>query len=84
MGIVAVPLAGNDERVENRGAVAGVGVPDEEPVLCSELAQADGVLDGVGVELGVVVAQVCGQRGPVAEQIKLDSAVEGLVFHGKC
>ena len=69
MGIVAVTLAGYDERVDHRGAVAGVGVAHEEPVLRSEFARADRILDGVGIELGVVVAQVRAQRGPVAEQI---------------
>ena len=60
MRIVTVELAGNDERVNDRGAITGVGVTDEEPVLYAELARTDGVLDRVGIEPGVAVAQVRG------------------------
>ena len=81
MRIVAVALAGDDEGVDDRSAVAGVGMADEEPVFGAELARADGVLDGVGVEPGVAVAQVRGQRGPVAEQIRASLAEAGLGQH---
>ena len=64
MGIVAAALAGDDERVEHGGAVAGVGVADEEPVLRPEFARADGVLHGVGVELGAAVRAVSGAQWP--------------------
>lgn len=42
MGIVATALAGDDERVEDGSAIAGVGMTDEEPVLCAEFAGTDG------------------------------------------
>lgn len=48
--IVAAALAAHDERVDDRRAVAGVGLANEEPVLRAEFARADGVLDRVGVE----------------------------------
>ena len=33
VGIESAALGGDEERVDHRGAVAGVGVSDEEPVL---------------------------------------------------
>jgi len=36
--VVAVALAGDEERVEDGGAVAGGGVSDEQPVLRAEFA----------------------------------------------
>ncbi len=67
--VVAVTLAGDEERVEDGGAVAGLRVSDEQPVLGAEFAGTDGVLDRVGVELGASVFEVRGQRRPVAEQV---------------
>jgi hypothetical protein len=54
--VMTTALATDDERVDDRGAVTGVGMSYEEPVLGAEFARADGVLDGVGVEAGVAVA----------------------------
>ena len=36
VGIEPAALGGDDQRVDDRGAVAGVGVADEEPVLRPE------------------------------------------------
>ena len=47
--------AGDDERVEDRGAAAGVGVADKQPVLISDRGGEDGVFDQVVVEPGLVV-----------------------------
>ena len=44
--MAAVALATDDERVDDRGAIAGGGVADEEPVFRAEFARPDGVLDG--------------------------------------
>ncbi len=44
-----VSAAGLQDRVEDGGALSGVGVPDEEPVLGSQLGRADGLLGQVGV-----------------------------------
>ena len=40
--VEAATLGGDDERVDDRGAIAGVGVADKEPVLRPEFAGADG------------------------------------------
>lgn len=66
VGIEAAALSRDDER---GGAVAGGEMADKEPVLRSQLARPNGVLDGVGVELGAVMLEMGGQRGPVTEQV---------------
>ena len=63
MRIVVVALAGDDQRVDDRSAVASIGMTDEEPVLRAKFAWPDGVLNGVGVEAGVAVAQMRRERG---------------------
>lgn len=67
--VVPMPEAGDDDRVEDGGALAGVGVADEEPVLLPKRGGADVVLDDVGVEPGLAVAQVRGQAFPLRKQI---------------
>ena len=69
VGIESVAQTAHDERVEGRGVIAGVGMTDKEPVLHAEFARADGVFDGVGVEAGLAVAQMCGQGLSVVEQV---------------
>ena len=78
MRIVTVTLAAHHERVDHGGTVAGIGMADEEPVFRAELARPDGVLDRVGVECGVAVAEVRGERFSVAEQIRAGLAEAGL------
>jgi hypothetical protein len=67
--IMAVTLAAHDERVNDRSAIAGIGMADEEPVLRAEFTGADSVLQRVGIEFGVTVAEVRSQWGPVAEEV---------------
>lgn len=43
-GFFAVALAGNDNRVDDGGALAGVGMTDEEPVSFSDARRPDRVL----------------------------------------
>jgi hypothetical protein len=45
MGIETMALAGDDQRVDDRSAVAGIRVTDEEPVLRTKFARPDGVLN---------------------------------------
>ena len=78
----AVALAGADQGVEHGGAVAGFGVPDEEPIFLSHRRRPDGVFNDVGVEFGLAVVLVRRQRGPVAEQIRARFAEAGLRQHG--
>ena len=65
-----MPLAGDDDRVDDGGALAGVGVADEEPVLLPYGRRADRVFDEVVVEPALAVAQMRGERFPVIEQIR--------------
>lgn len=69
-------LAGDDQRVEDGGALAGVGVADEEPVLLAEGRRPDGVFDEVVVEPGLAVSLVRDERLPVLEQIGAGPAEE--------
>ena len=71
-------LAGHHERVDDGGALAGVGVADEEPVLLADGRGADGVFDEVVVESGLGVLEVGGERLPVCEQIPARLAKPGL------
>ncbi len=54
-------LAGNDERVEDRGALAGIGVADEEPVLLPDRGGPDGIFNEVVVDPGLAVLEVRGE-----------------------
>ena len=67
--VFAVPLAGDHDRVEDGRAQAGVGMVDEQPVFLSDGRRSDRVFNQVGVEPGLTVAQLRGQRDPVTEQI---------------
>ena len=69
MRIDPAALARADQRVEHRGAVAGVRVAHEQPVLLTEGRGTNRVLDGVVVDLGATVLEVRGQRLPVTEQV---------------
>ena len=76
-----VTLAGDDEGVDDRGALAGVGVTDEQPIFLTDGRGADGVFDEVVVEPGLAVLEVGGQRRPVIEQIGAGLAEAGLGQH---
>ncbi len=58
-----------DAREEVRQARAGVGVPDEEPVLRAQLHGADRVLDRVVVEPRVGRGDAPGEWGTLREQV---------------
>src|SRR5580704_8355604 len=55
--ILSVAFARDDQRVEDRRALAGVGVTDEEPVLFSNTGRADGIFDEVIVQPTLAVVQ---------------------------
>src|SRR5208283_3827591 len=78
MRVLPMALAGDDDRVDDGGSLAGIGMAYKEPVLLADGRWADGVLDEVVVEAGLTVAQVFGQRRPVAEQVIAGLAEEGL------
>lgn len=48
--VLAVALAGVDQRVEHRRAMAGVGMADEQPILHAQFGRTDGVFRRVVVE----------------------------------
>lgn len=68
-GIFAVTQTGDDDRVEDRGALAGVGMTNEEPVFLPDDGWPDGVLHYIGVQPGLAVTQMRGARFPVCQQI---------------
>ena len=62
-------LAGDDQGVNNGGALSSIGVADEEPVLLADGGGADRVFDEVVVEPGDGVLLVRDERLPVIEQV---------------
>lgn len=73
--IVTLVLTGDDQRVDDGGAIAGVRMADEEPVLHAQLARPDRILDRVGIEAGVAVVQMRGQLLPAPEQTYVEARV---------
>ena len=67
--VLAVALAGDDQRVEYGGALAGVGVADEQPVLLADAGWADSVLDEIVVEAAFTVAEMSRQRTPLGQKV---------------
>ena len=68
-GIDPAALAGHDDRVHDRCAVAGVRVADEEPVFLSDGRGPDRVFDEVVVQAGFPVLEVPLERLPVFEEV---------------
>ncbi len=77
--ILAVALAGYEQRVDDGDARTGVGMAYEERVLGAEFGGPDSVLNEVVVEPGVAVAAVGNERIPMGEQIAAGFAEPGLM-----
>ena len=67
--IDAAAAAGFDDREEDGAALAGLGFADEEPVLFAHGGGADGVLDGVVVDLDSAVFEIDGEHGPQGQRV---------------
>ena len=76
--VLAMATARLDERVNDRRALAGIGVTDKKPVFRAELGRADGVFHEVGVQAGAAVAQVGDQGFPLVEQVAAGLAELGF------
>ena len=72
--IFAVALAGDDQRVNDRRALAGVGMADKQPVLFTNGRGADGAFHQVIVDAGLSVAHMSRQRVPLVEQVRTSLA----------
>lgn len=79
--IFAVTLARDNQRVEDGGALAGVGVPDKQPVLFSDARGPDRIFDQVIVEATFAVMQMGAERSPLAEQVIAGFAERRLRQH---
>jgi hypothetical protein len=55
-------LAGDDDRVNDRGALTGLRVSDKQPVLFPDRGGPDRVFDEVVVETGLMMPEVFGER----------------------
>jgi hypothetical protein len=64
--VFAVTLARDDQRVEDRRALAGVGVPDKQPVLLSDARGPDRIFDQVIVEATFAMMEMGAERSPLA------------------
>lgn len=69
-GVLAVALTGDDEGVDDRGALSRLGMADEEPVFPPEDGRPDRILNEIVVETGDRVLLVRHQYVPVIEQIR--------------
>ena len=67
--IDATALAGADDRVDDRGAIAGIGMADEEEVLFPYRRWPDGIFHQVVVEPGAAVLAVGDQGVPLVDQV---------------
>ncbi len=67
--VLAVALAGDDKGVEDGRALAGVGMPDKQPVLLAEAGRSQRVLDEVIVEAAHALMQVRREGRPLGEQV---------------
>ncbi len=67
--VLAVALARDDEGIEDGRALAGVGVPDEQPVLLAHAGGADRVFDEIIVEPAFTVLQMGAEWRPLAEEV---------------
>ena len=82
-GIDAAALAGDDDRVDDGGTLAGLGMSDEEPVFLSNRRGSDGVFNGVVIQTGPAVRAMGDEDLPITEQIprpviSLDIAWQGV------
>lgn len=71
-GVFPVALAGDDERVEDGHALAGVGMSDEEPVFLADGRGDYRVFDQVVVETVIRVVGLGGDDTLVREQVCTD------------
>ena len=62
-------LTGDDERIDDGGSVAGIGVPNEQPVLFSDGRGPDGLFDQVVIDSGTSVSKMGGEGFPLIEQV---------------
>lgn len=82
-GILAVPLTGHDQRVQNGGVLTGVGMADEQPILLSDGRGEDRVFEGIVVDAGpldhVLPRQRCAPACRYLLQAKQRLVVDVLV-----
>ena len=63
-------LTRDDDGVNDRGALASIGMTNEEPVLFPDGRGPDGVLDEVIVDTGERVVVVRDEHFPVVQQVR--------------
>ena len=67
--IDAPAMAGNDDRVQDRGALASLGMSYKKPIFDTKLGRPDAVLHDVGVELRDAVVEMFDQRCPKPQRV---------------
>ena len=68
-GVDPVPLAGDDDGVNDSGAVSGLGMTNEHPVFLPDRRGSDRVFDQIIVETRAAVVAMHRQDAPVIKQI---------------
>ena len=62
-------LAADEDGVNDRGAVPGLGMTDEQPVTFADCCGAYGVLHGVVIDGDLAMIEIAAQIGPVVQCI---------------
>ena len=74
-------LTGHDQGVKDRGALAGLGVTNKQPVLLSDARGPDRIFDEIIVEPRLAEPQMLHQGLPLVEQVIAHSAHTGFGPH---
>jgi hypothetical protein len=77
-GVDVVAGARGDDRVDDRGALARLGMADEQKILLTKSRPTDGVFDQVIVEPRAAVIAVRHQCLPLIEQVSAGLAERGF------
>lgn len=62
-------FARDDERVEDSGALAGIGMADEEPVFLADARRTNRVFTEIVVQAALPMVQMRDQRPPLTQEI---------------
>ena len=71
------PMAGSDDRIDDRAAPPRVGMADKQEVLLADGCGPDGILDPVVIDFHVPVLDEAGQLGPTVQGVADGLAVSG-------
>lgn len=71
-------LTGDDQRLEDRGALTGFRVPDEQPVLLPDARRAKRIFHQIIIQAGLSMIEMCAEWRPLSEQIVTGFSDQGF------